>query len=201
MARARARESGYRIGPGTWVRVRYVARDADGELVEDAPQESGYVHGRGVLLPALEAALENRAPGDHVRVTLRPEEAFGPRRKEAILEVDRDELPADVRPGDRYEAETAEGLVVVLRVLEVRDDAVVVDSNHPLAGQRVTFEIDVLEVRPATDEELRAAERAAEEPQLADGPLVPVASLLRGTPRRYERDGSGDDVPPDSEPP
>ncbi|HLV66794.1 MAG TPA: FKBP-type peptidyl-prolyl cis-trans isomerase [Polyangiaceae bacterium] len=201
MARSHGRTSGYRVGPGTWVRVRYVARDADGELVEDTAQESSYVHGRGVLLPALEAALENRASGDHVRVTLRPEDAFGPRRQEAILELDRDELPAEVAAGDRYEAETADGLLVVLRVLEVRDDAVVVDSNHPLAGQRITFEIDVLEVRPATDAELRAAERAAEGLESASGPLIPVASLLRGTPRRYERDGADGDVPPESEPP
>jgi hypothetical protein len=77
--------------------------------------------------------------------------------------------------------------VVILRVLEVLPDAVVVDMNHPLAGQRVRFEIKVAEVRPASAEEIAQAERQAVV-ALAPGPVIPVERLLRGRSKRYEMD-------------
>ena len=89
----------FQVGPEMWVRVSYEAFDEEGERAEDAPQQISYVHGRGVLLPELEAALDGRRTGASCRVTLRPEQAFGPRRKEAIVELDRDEFPAEVEIG------------------------------------------------------------------------------------------------------
>jgi FKBP-type peptidyl-prolyl cis-trans isomerase 2 len=102
-----------------------------------------------------------------------------------------------VAPGDRYEAETPEGDTIVLRVLEVTDDAVVIDTNHPLADQTVRFELQVVAVRPASAAELRAAaERLEAENQAAEAgpaapetgvsPLVPLRRLLEGGRRRYE---------------
>lgn len=197
----------FQIGPGMWVRLRYAARDADGEVVEDFEPELGYVHGYGGLLPALEEALDGRRAGELVRVTLPPEEAFGRRREEAVLELAREEFPEGVAAGDRFEVESTsgdagkEGALLVLRVLEVTPEAVVVDANHPLAGQAVTFQLEILEVRPAAADELGRAEaalEAAEEaasagendanpPLLAEGPLLSAASLLRGGTRRYEQ--------------
>jgi FKBP-type peptidyl-prolyl cis-trans isomerase 2 len=81
---------------------------------------------------------------------------------------------------------------VLLRVLEVTPETVILDRNHPLAGQKVRFDVEVLEVRPAEEAEILAAEAAV----LADGApepvLIPVASLLRGGTRRYEKGPSGD---------
>lgn len=180
----------FQIGPGMWVRLRYEVFDEEGERAESTAQEMAYVHGRGVLLPGLEAALDGRRADSSFSVTLRPEDAFGRRRKEAILELDRDELPPDVVAGDRFEAESENGALLVLRVLEVHPDAVVVDTNHPLAGQRVRFELSVLEVRPATPEELAAAEQALSD-RPAGEPLIPVESLLRGPSQRYEMGRAG----------
>lgn len=177
----------FQIGPGMWVRLRYGARDADGETVEDLEPELSYVHGYGALLPQLESALEGHRAGELVRVTLRPEEAFGRRREEAVIELSREEFPDEVAAGDRFEVESAEGALLVLRVLEVTAEAVVVDANHPLAGQAVTFQLELLEVRPASDEELTRAEASLEQADPADGPLISAASLLRGGSQRYEQ--------------
>lgn len=180
----------FQIGPGTWVRLRYSAFDEDGESVEDEPQEIGYVHGYGALLPRIEAALEGKRANDTCRIVLPSEEAFGPRRDDAVLECDPEEFDG-VRAGDRLEAETSDGGIVVLRVLEVRPDAVVVDTNHPLAGQRATFELQVLEVRPATAQELSEAEARATMAETGpEAALIPLQRLLRGPSRRYERERS-----------
>lgn len=180
-------EPPFQVGPGTWVRLRYAAFDADGVRVEEQAQEVGYVHGYGVLLPRLEQAVQGRMVGDRCQVRLGPDQAFGRRLEQAVLECDPTELPSDLVAGDRIEAETADGSIVVFRVLEVRPDAVVVDTNHPLAGQSVIFELEVAEARPASPEELERAEARL----LADGtprePLIPAQSLLRAPSRRYER--------------
>jgi FKBP-type peptidyl-prolyl cis-trans isomerase SlyD len=189
----------FQIGPAMWVRLRYAAYDEDGESVEDLEPELEYVHGYGALLPRLERALDGQRTGARVSVELPPAEAFGPRREEAVLELARDEFPEDVAPGDRFDVEAADGNLLVLRVLDVTADGVVADTNHPLAGQTVGFQLEVLEVRPATDEEVRLAEAALEGEEPAEGPLIPVASLLRGGSRRYEQgaEAPGPDADPD----
>jgi FKBP-type peptidyl-prolyl cis-trans isomerase SlyD len=168
------------------VRVRYRAFDEDGEPVEDLTNELVYVHGFGALLPRLEAALEGQRIGALRSVVLSPHEAFGPRRKQAVVEFSPEDFPQDVRAGDRFDADSEDGRLVVLRVLEVRPDAVVVDMNHPLAGQRVRFELEVMDVTLASESELRAAEERVSAPGLADGPLIPAERLLRGPSQRYE---------------
>lgn len=172
------------------VRVEFRAFDEDGEPIEADVASLEYVHGFGALLPALEAALEGQPQGAERKVVLAAREAFGARREDAVVGFSRDEFPEDVAAGDRFDAENAEGMPVLLQVLEVTPDAVMVDMNHPLAGQRVTFELRVTEVRPATAAETAAAERAIDKLP-ADGPLVPVERLLRGPSRRYEMNPSG----------
>ncbi len=194
--------SGAQLGPGVWTRLRYVVFDAEGERVSAAEEEMGFVFGYGALLPALEVALAGLGAGARRSVVLPPEEAYGARDPRAELELDRDEFPADVAEGQRYDVERDDGTPLVLRVLGVTETSVVVDLNHPLAGQRVRFEIEVLEARPASAEELSLAEAALlEEPGDeaepapggaadgdgdgvegavgADSALLPAASLLR----------------------
>jgi FKBP-type peptidyl-prolyl cis-trans isomerase SlyD len=169
-----------------WVRLAYRAFDEDGEPVEEAVNQLEYVHGLGALLPALEAGLDGQEEGATREVTLPPREAFGPRRKEAVVEFALEDFPPGVAPGDRFDADTAAGGVVLLRVLEVGPDTVLVDMNHPLAGQRVRFELELKEVRPATAEETQAAEKRLSAGPQAFGPVIPVERLLRGPSQRYE---------------
>lgn len=172
---------GFQVGPDTVVTLVYSVRDEDGELVEDVPAEPlAVVFGYGQLLPAIEAAAQGLVPGDRVTLALDPESAWGAWDPGRVIEVDRAEVPADAAPGDVYEAEHDGGAIVLLKVLDVRETTVLLDTNHPLAGQRVSIEFEVRGVRPATEEEL---ERAAEAAPVAERPAFDVALprlLVRG---------------------
>jgi FKBP-type peptidyl-prolyl cis-trans isomerase SlyD len=156
---------GTQVGPGTVVGLAYALYDADGELVEEsAPDEPlTYVHGLGQLWPALEGALEGLVAGQERTIELDEHDAFGAHDPGAVFEVERDEFPAPerVRIGDEFEAEGEGHEALSLRVIDVLPDGgFVVDTNHPLAGQRLRVRARVEHVRPATGDELAEAEAA-----------------------------------------
>jgi FKBP-type peptidyl-prolyl cis-trans isomerase SlyD len=184
-------DAGFQAGPDTVVSIAYAVYDAEGERVDASEQPLDVVFGMGQLLPELEQAIEGLSAGDTRSVRLRPEQAYGRRDPTALMEVERSDFPDDVAPGDRYEAETPEGDTIVLRVLEVTDDAVVIDTNHPLADQTVRFELQVVAVRPASAAELRAAaERLEAENQAAEaGPAAPDRSFPAGSASALARRG------------
>lgn len=191
--------SDYQIGPGTFVSLDYAVFDADGDAVATGPSRLEFVFGLGQLLPAIERALDGLGVGAQRSLTLKARDAYGRRDPKAVLEVDRSEFPPDVAPGDRFEVENEEGAVLVLQVLDVGPETVHLDLNHPLAGQDLRVELSVVGVRPATSEELEAAERALEAseaegavgPKVQPPPLVSLESLLRGPGRGYERGRAG----------
>jgi FKBP-type peptidyl-prolyl cis-trans isomerase SlyD len=174
---------GFALGPGVWTRLSYRVHDAEGEVVEGAGGELGFVFGYGVLLPALEARLEGLTAGSRMSIELAARDAYGERDAARQIEVSREEFPADVAAGDRFELEGDDGSELVTSVLAVSEDLVVLDLNHPLAGQKIRFDIEVLDARAATPEELEIAESAllADETEGAAGPsgLIPAADLLR----------------------
>lgn len=168
------------------MRLKVQIHDAEGEAVQDAPSETSFVFGYGALLPAVEEGIAGLPEGAKKSLTLKPEDAFGERDPKATLEVLRDEFPEDVAEGDVFDAEdddAPDGLVL-LRVLEVTPETVVLDRNHPLAGQKVRFEVEVLEVRPADEAEISAAEAALTTGDTPEETLIPAASLLRGPTKR-----------------
>ena len=178
-----AKARGCQLGPGVWARLAYRVFDAEGELVEGAGGEIGFVFGYGTLLPALESALEGLAAGTARRIELSPRDAYGERKPALEMEIAREDFPPDVTAGDRFELEREDGTEVVVQVLAVSDDCVVVDFNHPLAGQRIRFEIEVLEARAGTPEELEIAESALLAPGDAESEtLIPATDLIRRLP-------------------
>lgn len=187
---------GFQVGPEMWVRLSVVIRDAEGEAVQEEPTETSFVFGFGATLPALEAGIEGLPAGAKKSLLIKPEDAFGERDPNAVLEVLRDEFPEDVAEGDVFDAQEDEsagapGAMVLLRVLEVTPETVILDRNHPLAGQKVRFDVEILDVRPAEEDEISAAEAAVLAQDAPSDTLIPVASLLRGGTRRYEKDPSG----------
>ena len=182
------------IQPNARVVVDYELRDEDGELVDASTSEGGepmvYVHGYGMIVPGLEAALAGLSAGAEREVVLAPEAAFGEHDEELVFEVDRSEFPkADgIAPGDEYVAESPDGDEVVMRVVDVAADSVTVDANHPLAGLTLRYAVKVREVRAATDEEVAAAAAVFEEAgyapadagAVAGGDLVQLGSKPRG---------------------
>jgi FKBP-type peptidyl-prolyl cis-trans isomerase SlyD len=176
----------YQVGPGLWVEIAAAVYDADDEPVHGTEESFGFVFGFGQALPGIERALEGRVAGDRVSVVLSPDGAYGERDESLVVSVAREELSDDIRPGDRIEVEDARGAVLVLRVLELDDEEVRVDFNHPLAGQKVRYETEILRVRPATDDEIEAAERALDGIEAQTSELIAPDRLLRGVGRGYE---------------
>ncbi|MCS4503534.1 peptidylprolyl isomerase [Arhodomonas aquaeolei] len=139
------------------VAIDYTLKDNDGEVLDASPegQPLQYLHGAGNIIPGLENALEGKAAGDDVSVTVEPAEAYGERDDRLQQEVPMEMFQGvdKVEPGMRFQAQTQAGTQVVT-VAAVDGETVTVDANHPLAGQTLNFEVKVSEVREATNEEL-----------------------------------------------
>jgi FKBP-type peptidyl-prolyl cis-trans isomerase SlyD len=163
------------IQPNAYAVVDYVLKDEDGQILDASDAEDGepiqYVHGYGMLVPGLEAALGGMRVGESKEIVVPPEAGYGQHDDEAVLELDRSELPnpTEVKVGDAFVAETPDGDEVEMEVIKVEADHVVVDANHPLAGVTLRYSITVREVRAATDEEIADAATELEHAHAAHG--------------------------------
>jgi FKBP-type peptidyl-prolyl cis-trans isomerase SlyD len=159
-----------RIATDTHVTLSYVLYDEQGETVDEAPKSNPltYVHGHAQILPGLEHALEGMSAGESREIVVGPDDAFGERDDEGVFEVDKADFPESehVTPGDEFVAQGPDGEAISMRVIEVTPDAFVVDTNHPLAGQTVRFQVEVSEVRPASAEEITRAQLEEAESQI-----------------------------------
>ena len=146
-----------KIERGRVVRLHYTLRDDSGATIESSRggEPLHYLHGSGQLLPALERAIAGRALGHAQTVTLAPAEGYGEHDPRGVVRAPRSALPADmeVGPGAEVQAETPEGPWTFL-VVGVDGEEVVLDANHPMAGKTLTFDVEVIEVREATPEEV-----------------------------------------------
>jgi FKBP-type peptidyl-prolyl cis-trans isomerase SlyD len=152
-----------RVGPDTFVTLTYVLFDQDGNVAGEADKDDPltYVHGYAQIVPGLERGVTGLVKGERRELVVDPDEAFGDPDDKAILEVDRADLPEQGRSlkiGDELVAEDDDDDQLLMRVVELRSGTVIVDTNHPLAGQTVRFEVEVQDVRSATEEEIAAAE-------------------------------------------
>jgi FKBP-type peptidyl-prolyl cis-trans isomerase SlyD len=113
-----------------------------------------YLHGASNIIPGLEEALEGKKQGDKFKVSIPSEKAYGPYLAQMVQSIPKDQFPQqDIQVGMRFQAHTPQG-PVILTVVEVKDKEIVVDGNHPLAGQNLHFDVEVADVRKATEEEL-----------------------------------------------
>jgi FKBP-type peptidyl-prolyl cis-trans isomerase SlyD len=176
-----------KIQPNAFVSLDYTLRDEDGALLDssvetgeaveadddDPPHPIDYVHGYGMLVPGLEAALVGLETGDEREIVVPAEEGYGEHDEDLVLEVEKSEFPdpSKVEAGDEFLAETPDGDEMPMRVVEVKDDSVIVDANHPLAGVTLHYKVKVLVVRTATEEEIEnAARELAEAEEHEHGP-------------------------------
>lgn len=119
----------------------------------DAPLT--YLHGRGEIIDGLEKALAGKSQGESFDLVLGPGEAYGDRDPALVQTVDRSEFPdaGELEIGMRFWVEDDQGERTIT-ITGIEGDEVTVDGNHPLAGERISFEVEILEVRQATEEEL-----------------------------------------------
>ena len=139
------------------VSIAYEVKNEEGIVVDESTIEQPleYIHGHENLIPGLEKALEGRAVGDKFEVTVAPEEAYGEYLDELVQRVPANLFQGveEITVGMRFLADTDQGPLPV-EITEVDGDDVVVDANHMLAGQTISFSVEVVAIREATEEEV-----------------------------------------------
>jgi len=137
--------------------IHYTLKNKDGELIDTSEGKPllSYIHGMGNLIPGMERELEGKIAGDKLSVVIAPEDAYGILDEKLISIVPLDNFPEkeNVKPGVQFVAQSEKELRNAT-VVTVEDNNVTVDFNHPLASVELYFEVEVLEVRDAADDEL-----------------------------------------------
>lgn len=146
-----------KIDKDTAVSFHYTLTDQGGEVLDssDGREPLAYLHGHDQIIPGLERQLDGLDVGARVRLHVPAAEAYGEIDAERQFEVPRSKFPADEEliPGTQVMSQGG-GAPSVFTIKEIREDVVVLDGNHPLAGKDLTFAIEVVSVRAATAEEI-----------------------------------------------
>ncbi len=145
-----------RITKDTAVTLRYKILNDKGKVIEEARQPMVYLHGGYQnTLPKIEEAMEGRARGYRTTLKLAPLDAFGMRDDSLVQTVARSSLPGTPKVGAQFRGQTGTSQSeVVFRVTRFEGDSAIMDGNHPLAGQAVQFDLTVMDIRAASDEEI-----------------------------------------------
>ena len=145
------------IKDGKVVQLAYSLTNSDGEVLDQATQKDPfvYLHGAQQIVPGLEEALEGLDVGAKKKVTVSPEQGYGEIDPQLKLEVARTQFPKDAQleVGLQFETQTPDGHEIVFTVEELGLEKVKIDGNHPLAGETLHFDVEVLAMRDATEDE------------------------------------------------
>ena len=145
------------IAQDSVVSIHYTLKDDAGETLDSSASGDplAYLHGHGNLVAGLERALDGKSTGDKLAVKVAAADGYGEYDKQLVQKIPRRSLKgiANVSVGMRLHAQTEHGPRAVT-VTQITGDMVTIDGNHPLAGQALNFDIEVTEVREATEEEL-----------------------------------------------
>jgi FKBP-type peptidyl-prolyl cis-trans isomerase SlyD len=146
-----------KIAKNKVVGIHYTLTDDKGNTLDSSEGRDAlyYLHGNGNLIPGLERELENKQKDDDLKVTIQPKDAYGVRNEKMVYEIDRSKFPdpKNVERGMTFTSHTEEGDINLI-VVKIEGDKITLDANHPLAGQELTFDVKVIEVRDASEEEL-----------------------------------------------
>lgn len=135
---------------GDTVKVHYTGTLDDGTQFDSSAgrEPLQFQLGGGQIIPGFEEAVMGLSPGDSVTKTIPADQAYGPHREEMVLIVDKSSFPENINPtpGQQLEVRQSDNHTVDVVVTEVTDESVTLDANHPLAGQDLTFEIELVEI-------------------------------------------------------
>lgn len=139
------------VTQGSRVKVHYTGKLGDGTVFDSSaggkPLE--FTVGQKQMIPGFEQGVVGMEQGETRTIIIAADQAYGVHRPEGVFEVDRSEIPASIplEVGMQLQATSADGRPAQMTVLELSDDKVKLDANHPLAGKDLTFEIEVVEIR------------------------------------------------------
>jgi FKBP-type peptidyl-prolyl cis-trans isomerase SlyD len=143
---------------GKVVSMHYTLTDPEGQVLDSSKGKDplAYLHGHGNIIPGLEKQIEGKLAGDTLVAEVPAGEAYGERNPEMVVEAARSQFPPDVEleAGMRFQANTPQGPRVA-QIVKIEGETVTVDTNHPLAGVDLKFDVEVTEVRDATESELQ----------------------------------------------
>ena len=146
------------IGDNLVVSMHYKLTDDDGNVLDssEGSEPLAYLHGAGNIIPGLEKALVGKGEGDCLQVRVEPEDGYGEVRSDLIQTVQRAVFQGveSVEAGMVFEAKAPDGSSQRIMVTKVDGDDVTIDANHPLAGVALNFDVDIVGVREATEEEV-----------------------------------------------
>lgn len=146
------------IGDKLVVSMHYTLTDSEGNVLDSSEGSDPltYLHGAGNIIPGLEKALVGKVEGDTQQVTVEPAEGYGEVIPELVQTIDKAAFQGveSVEVGMSFEAQTQEGSVEHIIVTEVNGDEVTIDANHPLAGVVLNFDVEIVSIREASEEEV-----------------------------------------------
>lgn len=139
------------------VGIHYTLKDNQGNVLDSSVKRDPlhYLHGHGNIIPGLEEELEGKEKDDSINVTVQPEKAYGMHDKNKVYTINRAKFedPQNVKVGMQFQAQFEQG-TQLLTVIDIKGDDIILDANHPLAGRILNFDVDVVDIRQATEEEL-----------------------------------------------
>ena len=144
------------ITMNTVVNMTYEIKDAEGNILESSNEPVAYLHGGyDNVFPKVEEAMHGKKVGDTIELGLEPSDAFGEYDAELVQIEPKSVFPeAELKIGMQFEGDDSSGEVIIYSVTDITDDKVIVDGNHPWAGQKVIFKAAVKDVRLANEEEV-----------------------------------------------
>jgi FKBP-type peptidyl-prolyl cis-trans isomerase SlyD len=144
------------IKRGSVVKLDFELKASDGEPLEDEGAQLEYLHGYGGIFPKVEEALEGKDLGHEVAVTLEPDDAFGEYDADLLRVEPRERFPEVIEVGMRFEGVPGDRQdeALIYTITDITPETVVIDGNHPLAGERLWFKGKVSGLRTATEDEL-----------------------------------------------
>jgi FKBP-type peptidyl-prolyl cis-trans isomerase SlyD len=165
------------IGNGKFVELTYKVSDRKtGHVLTRVEFPLGYVHGHNeILAPSVHAQLEGKSAGDIIEVAIDGNQIFGPRDESLVFSDDIENVPEEYRQvGTSILMENDKGQTRSFLVTHVDDETLTVDGNNPLSGRQLVFTLEILTVRDATDEEIRAGGATGTSPDVDPSLLRPV---------------------------
>ena len=139
------------------VSIHYTLTNKTGEKLDSSigAEPLSYLHGSGNIIPGLDSALSDSTVGDKLTVTIEPADAYGERNEQKIQTVSKDMFQGmdKVEVGMQFQADSSTGPALVT-ITEIEGDNITIDGNHPLAGEQLTFAVEVMDIRSATETEI-----------------------------------------------
>jgi FKBP-type peptidyl-prolyl cis-trans isomerase SlyD len=141
------------------ISFHYTLTNEGGEVIDtsrDSKDPFSYLEGMNQIIPGLEKAMALLNVGDKRKIEVEAADAYGEHDAQLIVEVPRDKLPnaEQLEAGDQFQATGPNGEMLLFRVIDIEGDKVKLDGNHPLAGEKLVFDVEVMSVRNATPEEV-----------------------------------------------